>query len=569
VAVRKRLGEILLDEGVITQDQLKTALSQFKETGLKLGEYLALKGIVSENIIVDAVASQMNLRKFDAGEYDISPDLAQIMDVDNATKFKAVPVKKSDGVITIAMTDPLNIITVDYIEVMTDMEVETVICTEQNFNYLMSAIYGAYAGKDGVMQQVQDISEMDSEPDDDEGSESLTETDLQHMAEDAPVIKLVNSILTQAVREGATDIHLSPEKTYIEIRFRVDGKLHKIPNPPKKMFLPMVSRIKIMANLDISISRIPQDGRMTIKVHQKEVNVRVSTIPTIYGENVVLRLLDTSSGIHTLDQLGYSADDIAGIKKMIKMPYGMILCTGPTGSGKSTSLFAMLKEINSPDTHIITLEDPVEYRMEHIRQAQLNRRAGMTFASGLRSILRQDPDVIMVGEIRDTETANVAVQAALTGHMVFSTVHTNDAAGAVTRFIEMGVAPFLVSSVMLVIIAQRLVRRVCTHCGEQVIPPPELLEYWGIPPGDSIRFMKAKGCSHCLDTGYRGRVGLYEILYIDDAVRDMILSGKTAKEISRLAHEAGQLRTLKEDAARKVMDRITTPEEAMSALQVK
>jgi type IV pilus assembly protein PilB len=295
----------------------------------------------------------------------------------------------------------------------------------------------------------------------------------------------------------------------------------------------------------------------------------VSTIPTIYGENVVLRLLDTSSGIHTLDQLGYSADDIAGIKKMIKMPYGMILCTGPTGSGKSTSLFAMLKEINSPDTHIITLEDPVEYRMEHIRQAQLNRRAGMTFASGLRSILRQDPDVIMVGEIRDTETANVAVQAALTGHMVFSTVHTNDAAGAVTRFIEMGVAPFLVSSVMLVIIAQRLVRRVCTHCGEQVIPPPELLEYWGIPPKDSIRFMKAKGCSHCLDTGYRGRVGLYEILYIDDAVRDMILSGKTAKEISRLAHEAGQLRTLKEDAAQKVMDRITTPEEAMSALQVK
>jgi type IV pilus assembly protein PilB len=480
-----------------------------------------------------------------------------------------VPVKKSDGVITIAMTDPLNIITVDYIEVMTDMEVETVICTEQNFNYLMSAIYGAYAGKDGVMQQVQDISEMDSEPDDDEGSESLTETDLQHMAEDAPVIKLVNSILTQAVREGATDIHLSPEKTYIEIRFRVDGKLHKVPNPPKKMFLPMVSRIKIMANLDISISRIPQDGRMTIKIHQKEVNVRVSTIPTIYGENVVLRLLDTSSGIHTLDQLGYSPEDIQGIKKMIQMPYGMILCTGPTGSGKSTSLFAMLKEINSPDTHIITLEDPVEYRMEHIRQAQLNRRAGMTFASGLRSILRQDPDVIMVGEIRDTETANVAVQAALTGHMVFSTVHTNDAAGAVTRFIEMGVAPFLVSSVMLVIIAQRLVRRVCTHCGEQVIPSPELLEYWGIPPKDSIRFMKAKGCSHCLDTGYRGRVGLYEILYIDDAVRDMILSGKTAKEISRLAHEAGQLRTLKEDAAQKVMDRITTPEEAMSALQVK
>jgi type IV pilus assembly protein PilB len=569
VAIRKRLGEILLDEKVITTDQLDAALSRLKETGLKLGEYLTRKGIVSENVIVEAIAAQMNLKKFVPGEYDISPDLAGIMDVDTVNKFSAIPVKKSDGVLTIAMTDPLNIIAIDYIEVMTDLEVETVICSEQNFNYLLSAVYGTYAGKDGVMQQVQDISEMADDLDDSEVSGNLTETDLQHMAEDAPVIKLVNSVLTQAVREGATDIHVSPEKNYIEIRFRVDGKLHKVPNPPKKMFLPMVSRIKIMANLDISISRIPQDGRMTIIINQKEVNVRVSTIPTIYGENLVLRLLDTSSGMHTLDQLGYSVKDIEGLRKMIKMPYGMILCTGPTGSGKSTSLFAMLKEINSPDTNIITLEDPVEYRMEHIRQAQLNRRAGMTFASGLRSILRQDPDVIMVGEIRDTETANVAVQAALTGHLVFSTVHTNDAAGAITRFVEMGVAPFLVSSVMLVIIAQRLIRRVCTHCGEPVIPSPDMLKYWGIPSDDSIRFMKAKGCSHCLDTGYRGRVGLYEILYINDAVRDMILSGKTAKEITQLAHEAGQIRTLKEDAARKVMDRITTPEEAMSTLQVK
>ncbi|MCF8113649.1 MAG: Flp pilus assembly complex ATPase component TadA [Desulfotignum sp.] len=568
MAVRKRLGEILLDEKVITRDQLESALSQLKEAGLKLGEYLTRKGVVSENVIVEAIAAQMNLKKFDTDEYDISPDLANIMDVDTVTKFNAVPVKKSEGVLTIAMTDPLNIIAIDYIEVMTDMEVETIICSEQNFNYLMSAIYGAYAGKDGVMQQVQDISEMEEGTDDADRPGSLTETDLQHMAEDAPVIKLVNSILTQAVRESATDIHLSPEKKYIEIRFRVDGKLHKIPNPPKKMFLPMVSRIKIMANLDISISRIPQDGRMTVIVNQKEINVRVSTIPTIYGENVVLRLLDTSSGIHTLDQLGYSANDIKGLKKMIKMPYGMILCTGPTGSGKSTSLFAMLKEINSPDTNIITLEDPVEYRMEHVRQAQLNRRAGMTFASGLRAILRQDPDVIMVGEIRDTETANVAVQAALTGHMVFSTVHTNDAAGAITRFVEMGVAPFLVSSVMLVVIAQRLVRRVCTHCGEPEIPSSDMLQYWEIEPDDGLHFMKAKGCSHCLDSGYRGRVGLYEILYINDAVRDMILGGKTAKEITKLAHAAGQIRTLKEDAARKVIQGITTHEEALSAVQV-
>ena len=402
------------------------------------------------------------------------------MDVDTANKFNAVPLQKSGGVLTIAMTDPLNIIAIDFIEVMTDMEVETVICSEQNFTYLMSGLYGAYSGKDGVMQQVQDIAEMDGETEESDEPANVAETTLQDMAEDAPVIKLVNSILSQAVREGATDVHISPEKNCIEIRFRVDGKLHEIPTPPKRMFLPMISRIKILANLDISVSRIPQDGRMTIIVNQKEINVRVSTIPTIYGENMVLRLLDTSSGIHSLDKLGFMPQDILALKKTIKMPYGMILCTGPTGSGKSSSLFAMLKEINKPNTNIITLEDPVEYRIEHVRQVQLNQKAGMSFASGLRSILRQDPDVIMIGEIRDTETAKVAVQAALTGHLVFSTVHTNDAAGAITRFIEMGIEPFMVSSVMLLTIAQRLVRRVCTYCRESYSPSRDELKYWGI-----------------------------------------------------------------------------------------
>jgi len=565
MARRKRLGEILIQEGLISEAQLEEALSGLKKSGLKLGEYLIQKNIVPSNSILNAIASQLNLKKYDPKDYKITTELSHIMDVDTVNKFNVIPVEKKDGILTVAMVDPLDIIAIDYIEVMTNLEVETIICTNQNFNYLMSTLYGAYAGKDGVMKQVQDIASMEGEIQENDHLTGDLETSLQNMAKEAPVIKLVNSILSQAVREGATDIHLSPEKDYVEIRFRVDGKLHSIPTPPKHMFLPMISRIKILANLDISVSRIPQDGRMTIVSSNKEINIRVSTIPTVHGENMVMRLLDTSSDIHSMDKLGFMPNDIKALMKMVKMPYGMILCTGPTGSGKTTSLFAMLKGINSPDNNIITLEDPVEYRMEHIRQVQLNHKAGMSFASGLRSILRQDPDVIMIGEIRDTETANVAVQAAMTGHLVFSTVHTNDAASAISRFIDMGIEPFMVSSVMLVTIAQRLVRRVCPYCKESYTPTPNLLKYWGLK-NKPYTFVKAKGCNHCMDTGYKGRVGFYEILYINNDVRQMILDGKSAQEISRLTMKSGQLKTLKFDAVHKVVQGITTSEEAISAI---
>ncbi|MBU2630229.1 MAG: Flp pilus assembly complex ATPase component TadA, partial [Proteobacteria bacterium] len=456
----------------------------------------------------------------------------------------------------------------DHIEILTDTEVESVICTEQEFNLLVSTIYGTYAGKDGVMENIQEMEEMNVVEDDTRFQEEQSAMSLQDMAEEAPIIRLVNSILTQAVQEGASDIHLSPEKDYIEIRFRVDGKLHHVPAPPKAMFFSMASRLKILSNLDISVSRIPQDGRFTVFINDKEINIRVSTIPTVYGENVVLRLLDTSSGIYSLEKLGVPPQDIKTIEKMIKMPYGMILCTGPTGSGKSTSLFAMLKIINSPDTNIITLEDPVEYRMEHIRQAQLNRKAGMTFASGLRSILRQDPDVVMIGEIRDSETAGVAVQAALTGHMVLSTVHTNDAAGAITRFIDMGVEPFLVSSVMLITIAQRLIRKVCPHCRESYKPSEKVKKFWGLEKAQGVDFVKGKGCFQCKNTGYSGRRGVYEVLHINDSVREMILTGKSAQEITRTCALSGQLTTLKQDAAQKVANGITTVEEAASAIMM-
>jgi len=569
LAERKRLGEMLVDTELITETQLQEALSGAKTTGLKLGQYLISKGIVNENSIVNAVSEQTNIKIYDPVKYTADPDISKIMEVETVSKFKAIPLYKKGDVLTIAMVDPLDIMAIDYIEILTDSEVETMICTEQNFNYLISSTFGAYAGEDNLMQQVQDIQEMDVVEEEDIYQNEMIESSLHDMAEEAPVIKLVNSILSQAVREAATDVHISPEKEYSEIRFRVDGKLHHIPAPSKKMFLPVVSRIKILANLDISVSRIPQDGRFTIIMNHREINIRVSTIPTVYGENVVLRLLDTSSGIHSLEKLGFSENDIASLQKMISMPYGMILCTGPTGSGKSTTLFSMLKRINNPDNNIITLEDPVEYRMEHIRQVQLNSKANMTFASGLRSILRQDPDVVMVGEIRDSETAKVAVQAALTGHMVFSTVHTNDAAGAITRLLDMGIESFLITSVLLVTIAQRLVRRVCPYCKESYTPTHEELQYWGLSRENPVEFVRGKGCNQCMESGYKGRIGFYEILYTDDAVREMILKGASANEIAKVTASTGQLTTLKMDAVQKILDGDTSVKEAVSAMMVK
>ena len=569
MAERKRLGEMLVDTELITETQLQEALSGAKTIGLKLGQYLISKGIVNENSIVNAVSEQTNIKIYDPVKYTADPDISKIMEVETVSKFKAIPLYKKGDVLTIAMVDPLDIMAIDYIEILTDSEVETMICTEQNFNYLISSTFGAYAGEDNLMQQVQDIQEMDVVEEEDIYQNEMIESSLHDMAEEAPVIKLVNSILSQAVREAATDVHISPEKEYSEIRFRVDGKLHHIPAPSKKMFLPVVSRIKILANLDISVSRIPQDGRFTIIMNHREINIRVSTIPTVYGENVVLRLLDTSSGIHSLEKLGFSENDIASLQKMISMPYGMILCTGPTGSGKSTTLFSMLKRINNPDNNIITLEDPVEYRMEHIRQVQLNSKANMTFASGLRSILRQDPDVVMVGEIRDSETAKVAVQAALTGHMVFSTVHTNDAAGAITRLLDMGIESFLIASVLLVTIAQRLVRRVCPYCKESYTPTHEELQYWGLSRENPVEFVRGKGCNQCMESGYKGRIGFYEILYTDDAVREMILKGASANEIAKVTASTGQLTTLKMDAVQKILDGDTSVKEAVSAMMVK
>ncbi len=561
---------MLIEAGLLSEEQLKQAIIDHKRTNMKLGQYLVREGIVSGSQVADIISQQLKIKKYNPDDYPIDIELSKAIPLELAQKFQAAPLRKTKFLLTLAMTDPMDITGLDSIEVYTNTEVEAVICTYQELNHLIGSLYGTYSGIDGVLEGMQD---MQIERDDDEDNvraaiEDIEVSSLQDMAEEAPVIRLVNSILSQAVREGASDVHISPEKDYVQVRFRVDGKLHELPAPPKTMILLIISRLKILSNMDISVSRIPQDGRFTIKMDEKEINIRSSTIPTIYGENMVLRLLDTSGGVHSLEELGMSKADIRKLEPMIHKPYGMILSTGPTGSGKSTTLYSILKRINQPDINIITIEDPVEYRINKIRQIQLNRKAGMTFASGLRSIMRQDPDVIMVGEIRDPETASIAVQSALTGHRVLSTVHTNDAAGAITRFIDMGIEPFLVSSVMLVSIAQRLVRKVCPYCKKPYTPPALALDYWGLKHAENPNFMQGNGCFNCMDKGYKGRTGVYEILIIDEMVQDMILKRNSSQEIARAAVQEGKLKTLKDDAAKKILQGITTIEEAASAVIV-
>jgi len=567
VVARKKLGQMLIDENLLTEEQLNNALAEQEKAGLKLGQYLIRHGFVTEQHIVDVLGRQLKLRKYHPDIFPFNIELSHLIPIEYTQKYQIAPLVRKGRLLTIAITDPLDINALDVIEMLTNCEVEAIICTERELNQLISSIYGIQSGLGSVLESMDIEAHPVKEKDEDEAAD-IQLASLQNMAGEAPIIRLANSIFAQAVREGASDVHISPQKNSIQVRFRIDGKLHEVPSPPKSLFLPIIARIKLLANMDITITRIPQDGRFTLKMEKKEINVRVSSIPTIYGENIVLRLLDTGAGVYSMDRLGMVKADIERLRAIINRPYGMILSTGPTGSGKSTSIYAILNELNRPDSNIMTLEDPVEYRIENIRQIQLNRKAGMTFAGGLRSILRQDPDIIMVGEIRDAETAAIAVQAAQTGHRVLSTVHTNDAVGAITRFIDMGIEPFLLSSTLLVSIAQRLVRTVCPYCREPYNPPEKILASWGLENWDFANFQRGRGCNQCLNTGYKGRTGLFEVLVNDEMIQDLIMKKKSAHEITRKAIDAGNLKTLKYDAGNKVLRGITTLEEAGSAVMM-
>ncbi len=569
MSVRDRFREILLNSGLLDARQLDSIMEEQRKSGLKLGKFLIHKGILTEKQLVDVVSQQLKLKKFDTDAFPMDKQLSVLVPPNFSRVHNLVPLQRKGNVLTVAMTDPMDINAIDTLETHTNLETDPIVCTDDELCDLMYQMYGISSeldeGLDSKDELRIDADNDDEMPQEMEWSKDVTVFSLKGLAEEAPVIRLVNNILARGAREGASDIHISPEKKYVQMRYRVDGKLRQVPAPPKSYFMPVISRLKILSGLDIAVTRKPQDGRFTFKIDEREIHVRVSTIPTIHGENMVLRLLDLSGRGQTLDELGLSTADKQKVEWAINKPWGMLLSTGPTGSGKSTSLYAMLKEINKPDINIMTLEDPVEYRIEKIRQIQLNRKAGMSFASGLRSILRQDPDVVMVGEIRDAETANIAVQAALTGHRLFSTLHTNDAASAITRLIEMGVEPFLISSTLLVAIAQRLIRKVCPHCREPYTPSRAAKAAMGITNDSEFTFYRGKGCAKCQETGFKGRLGIFEVLVIDEQIQELILNRASAPQITQSAMKRGKLRTLRQDAAGKAAKGITTLEEAAAA----
>ena len=555
----KALHEKLVDSGLVTKGEVDQVRQIQRKSGWKIVEYLMHQGRLNENELIDFISRELKIDKYSPEKYPLDKALKEVLPEDLARKLDLVPVKTERNVLYVATADPESINRLDQVERVAMLEVEPIFCTKAELEELMAGQYGVQSHMGDMLGIIDELSVQTGE----EAEEGLDLAGaLQSAVQEAPVVRLVNQILAQAVRERASDIHLSPMKATIQMRYRIDGDLREFPTPPKSVFLTVLSRLKLLANMDITITRIPQDGRFSFVLDGKEVNVRASTLPTIHGENLVLRLLTRSSRGSGLDDLGVSEEDRRKLQKGMDRPFGMILATGPTGSGKTTLLYAVLRQMDQPGVNIITLEDPVEYRIETIRQVQLNIRAGMTFASGLRAILRQDPDVIMVGEIRDGETAGIAVQSALTGHQVLSTVHTNSACQALTRLMEMGIEPFLVASTLAVVVGQRLVRRICPKCKEPYTPPKELVSVFEMQHLKDVVFMRGKGCPDCNGLGYQGRVGVYEVLYVDDLVQDLILRRASAREIEQSAVEAGTFSTLKMDALSKVVAGLTTIEEA-------
>ena len=557
---RKKLGDILIASGHINEEQLQKALDYQGKHKIQLGKALKELGFVTEHDIIVALSDQLGIPYVSLSNYQLDPSVLSLIPENLARENKLIPLFKIGNTLTVAMMDPLNVMILDELNRKTGLEVEPSICTEDELNQTLDQYYGSKGTMD---EMISIIEETDEEPSAEESSEiSITEES------DAPIIKLVNLVLMQAVKEKASDIHVEPNDDILRIRFRVDGILREAFTQPKNLQNAIISRLKIMSDLNIAEKRIPQDGRIQIKVEKKDIDIRVSTIPTVHGENVVMRILDKTNIIVNVEELGLTPKNVKIFKELLEKPYGVILVTGPTGSGKTTTLYSALNYLNTSDKNIVTIEDPVEYRIDLIRQSQINPKAGLTFAVGLRAFLRQDPDIIMVGEIRDKETANVAVQAALTGHLVLSTVHTNDAPGAVTRLVDMGVEPFLVSSSTAGIVAQRLVRRICPKCKYAYKPPKTLLADLGIDSKEKqVQFFRGKGCRQCKESGYKGRIAVFELLILDDNIREMVLEKESTMKIKKYALENG-FKTLRHDGLLKALKGITSIEEVMRVTQL-
>jgi general secretion pathway protein E len=557
----KMLGKILIEKNLISQEDLQEALLAQKTTNLRLGQILVKKGLVSEEDILAALSERYGVPYQSTLHFDDKENIFSKIPVMFLKKNKIAPFKSIKNTVFVAVSDVLNIQPLDDLKMLfPGCNLEPVLATEEEISRIIQHHYdsGTSETTTEVLEDLEDSEfEMLSGP--------VTETeDILDMANEAPIIRLVNTILKQAVNDRASDIHIEPYEKELIVRFRIDGILYKMFNPPKKFQNAIISRIKIMANLNIAENRLPQDGRIQIKIGGKDIDIRVSIFPTHYGERVVLRLLNKTDMSFDLDSLGFSENTLATYNRLIQKTHGIILVTGPTGSGKTTTLYSVLMRLNTPDVNILTVEDPIEYQIPGIGQMQVKPKIELTFANGLRSILRQDPDVIMIGEIRDLETAEIAVQAALTGHRVFSTLHTNDAPSGITRLIDMGVEPFLIASSVNALLAQRLVRTICPHCRESYKPTVKMLSELGLSMKDlkGGKLFKGKGCEKCLNTGYMGRIGIYELLEVNNDIRRMILAHADSNEIKDYAIKKGMI-TLLQDGLQKAAAGITTVEEVI------
>ena len=556
--------EILRDVGLISHEDILKAKERVKAEGVGLVDALVAQGRISHMDVSKALASQFNMDTINLAEYRVPEDVLALVPKHVARRYKVVPVSKHDNTLTVAISDPLDVDTVDSLRYILRMNVEAVVAAKNDIENSITRYYGS--ADDTVENMLQEITE--GEVDFGLPTNKAAQTKLEDANEtdaDAPIIKLVGLVIMEAYRNRASDIHIEPLEKRLRVRYRIDGVLQEVDNPPKRLQASIISRLKIMSNMSIAEKRVPQDGRIQIPVMGRTLDLRVSCLPTNHGESIVMRILDKTSLLLGLGDLGFFSDDQETMSKIINMPDGVFLVTGPTGSGKTTTLYGCLNEINKPDRKIITVEDPVEYQLGGINQVQVNADINLTFAAALRSILRQAPNIIMIGEIRDLETANIAVQAALTGHLVFSTLHTNDAPSAVTRIVDMGVKPFLVASAVKAIMAQRLIRKVCPKCRVPYMPTDYEMQVLKLNPDEmkNATLVRGNGCNECSRTGYRGRMGIYEIFSVDDEVRRLIYEKVPSNVIRARARELG-MRTLREDGVRKIMAGITTPEEVIS-----
>lgn len=554
----RRTGEILVDMGALTTEQVDAALAEQLESHERIGEIALAKGWITKAQLVEALGKRMGVKYLDLAGATVDPVAADLISEKEARRYAAVPVAfVNEHTLLVAMADPSNIVAIDDLRILTGFDIEPAIASAEDINVMLANLRRA---EDGISEDL----DTRSIPGDEETT-SVELRDIREQVDAAPVVKLVNSIIARAADESASDIHFEPQAKDLLIRFRHDGVLHEIMTIPKRLQAGVLSRLKIMADLDIAERRVPQDGRIGLVVSGRPIDMRVASLPTVYGEKIVIRLLDRSNVMLRLEDLGFSETALVRYTRSYTKPYGAVLVTGPTGSGKSTTLYGTLNILNTSEKNIITVEDPVEYRLAGINQVQINPKAGLTFASGLRSILRCDPDIIMVGEIRDRETAQIAVESALTGHLVLSTLHTNNAPGALSRLTEMGVEPFLTASAVDCVIAQRLVRRLCEYCKESYPVTREMLERLDFPEKvvenwKDITLYRAVGCARCNHTGYKGRMGIYEVMTVSEAVERLIVERKSADEIMRVAEAEGMI-TLRQDGLERVVQGLTSIEE--------